>query len=329
MKVVLVVLLVLAAAFALEEKEYQTHFVNWMRQHGKSYSHENFRSRYAIFKNNLDFINNHNANPDNHRVAMNKFGDLTAIEFAAIYNGFKMPSQDKINQMPVLAYEHGMALPDSKDWRTAGAVTEVKDQGQCGSCWAFSTTGSVEGCHQITTGNLVSLSEKNLMDCSWDEGNQGCNGGLMTSAMDYIISNQGIDTEASYPYVAEDSQQCGYAKSNKGSTQASYSNIQSGSESALQQAINKAPTSVAIDASHSSFQFYSSGVYYEPSCSPSQLDHGVLGVGWGVDGSKNYWIVKNSWGTGWGNQGYIWMSRNRNNNCGIATMATIPATCGN
>jgi len=164
------------------------------------------------------------------------------------------------------------------------------------------------------------------MDCSWSQGNQGCNGGLMTSAMDYIIANKGIDTEASYPYTAQSSQNCEYSASNIGSTLASYSNVASGDENALLQAVTSGPTSVAIDASQSSFQFYSGGVYSDPNCSSTQLDHGVLAIGWGNQG-QDYWLVKNSWGTDWGISGYIMMARNDNNMCGIATMATLPQTC--
>jgi len=189
---------------------------------------------------------------------------------------------------------------------------------------AFSTTGSVEGAHFLAKGALVSLSEQNLVDCSDAQGNQGCNGGLMTQAMDYIISNKGIDTEASYPYTAQDGT-CKYSAAHIGSDLVSYTNVQQGSEADLVTKINLGPTSVAIDASHSSFQMYHSGIYYEPACSPTALDHGVLAVGYGATGSSDYYIVKNSWGTDWGMAGYINMSRNRNNNCGIATMATLPS----
>jgi len=166
------------------------------------------------------------------------------------------------------------------------------------------------------------------MDCSTAQGNQGCNGGLMTSAMDYIIKNKGIDSETSYPYVAKDGT-CKYNAANKASTLGSYSNVKAGSESELQNSVNSGPTSVAIDASQSSFQFYSTGVYYDAKCSSSNLDHGVLAVGWGSSSGSDYWIVKNSWGADWGQSGYIWMARNRSNNCGIATMATLPKTCAN
>lgn len=198
------------------------------------------------------------------------------------------------------------SIPSSWDWRVQGAVTEVKDQGQCGSCWSFSTTGSVEGCHFLANKELVSLSEQNLIDCSFSYGNQGCNGGLMTNAMQYIISNGGIDTEQSYPYTATDNGKCAYTKKNRGATLKSFHNIKQGDEQQLLEAAVKGPVSIAIDASQRSFQFYSSGVYNEPACSSENLDHGVLLVGWGtaVDGG-DYWIVKNSWSATWGQEGYI------------------------
>jgi len=318
MKAILLLAVFFTCAFALRtEKENQNLFVQWMQTHGKSYSHDEFQHRYAIFKNNQKFIDEHNTKGKTYTVAMNFLGDLTSEEYARFYLGTRATVND------AQVHEDSTAPPASWDWNTKGAVTPIKNQGQCGSCWSFSTTGSTEGCHEITTGSLASLSEQNLVDCSGSYGNEGCNGGLMTQAMQYIIANGGIDTEASYPYTAEDGT-CAYNAANSGATLTSFVNVQTGSESDLQVKTQMGPTSVAIDASQSSFQFYQSGVYNEPACSSTQLDHGVLSVGWGVSSSTPYWEVKNSWGTGCGMNGYIWMSRNLNNQCGIATMATLP-----
>jgi len=175
----------------------------------------------------------------------------------------------------------------------------------------------------LKTGKLVSVSEQQLVDCSGSYGNYGCDGGLMDYAFKYIIANKGIDTEASYPYTAQDGS-CAWNPANVGATISSYTDVTSGDEGSLTTSITKQPVSVAIDASQSSFQFYSSGVYYEPACSSTQLDHGVLAVGYGTQSGSDYYIVKNSWGSGWGSAGYIMMSRNRDNNCGIATAASYP-----
>jgi len=326
MKVFAILALLFCSALALSEVEYQNAFTNWMILNQRSYASNDFFGRYNTFKSNMDAIKSINNENRGFSVAMNKFGDLSGAEFGALYNGLVVP-QEYVHVQSFFP-ELTAPLADSKDWRTEGAVTKVKNQGQCGSCWSFSTTGSVEGCHKITTNTLVSLSEKNLMDCSKAQGNQGCNGGLMTSAMDYIIKNKGIDSEVSYPYQPVDGT-CKYNAANKASALASYTNVKSGSEADLLASVNMGPVSVAIDASQSSFQFYSSGVYYDARCSSSNLDHGVLAVGYNTDAGKDYWIVKNSWGTDWGQSGYIWMSRNRRKNWGIATMATLPKTCSN
>jgi len=312
----------LVFAVSLEES-----FGAWTRFHGKKYaSQSEFNYRFAVYKENLAFIENHNRQNLGFSVAMNKFGDLSRLEFGSIYNGLRVNATGRVSSLDAHTHNPAFILADTVDWRTKGAVTGVKNQGQCGSCWAFSTTGSVEGAWQIKKGALVSVAEQQLVDCSSSFGNYGCDGGLMDSAFQYIISRKakGIDTEDSYEYTAQDGD-CAADAGKFGSTISSFKDVQAQSEPSLQSAINTiGPISVAIDASQSSFQFYSSGVYYEKYCSSTQLDHGVLAVGYGTDSGKDYYIVKNSWGTDWGMQGYILMSRNKNNNCGIATMSSYP-----
>ena len=293
--------------------------------HSKEYKEdlEELR-RHTIWQSNKKFIDSHNSVADKfgYTLRMNEFGDLTDIEFAEMYNGYVM--RERTNTSKMFVSDRSLKLAATVDWRDKGYVTGVKNQGQCGSCWAFSTTGSLEGQHFKKTGKLVSLSEQNLVDCSDRFGNHGCKGGLMDNGFRYIKSNGGIDTEESYPYRAHD-ETCKYRSSDSGATLESYKDIERGSESDLTSASGMiGPISVAIDASHRSFRYYHSGVYYEPECSSIRLDHGVLVVGYGSEGGQDYYIVKNSWGPSWGDSGYINMSRNRRNNCGIATQASYP-----
>jgi len=258
-------------------------------------------------------------------VRMNKFGDLTNAEFVQV-NGFnKTRTMAQSNEASHFLAAANVKVPDSVDWRTQGYVTPIKDQGQCGSCWAFSAVASLEGQHFKASKKLVSLSEQNLVDCSRKFGNMGCDGGLMDQAFQYIKANQGIDTEESYTYTAQDGK-CKFNKATIGATCTGFTDLPSGDEDALMQAIATiGPISVAIDASQDSFQFYSSGIYSDENCSSEELDHGVTAVGYGTQGSgQDFYIVKNSWGTGWGDQGYIMMARNQDNMCGIATMASYP-----
>ncbi|GAB6027587.1 hypothetical protein CHUAL_001830 [Chamberlinius hualienensis] len=298
-------------------------------QYGKTYKdREEEQYRMDIYINNRLSIASHNQRYHQGLVTfemgMNKFGDLLEHEFAAIMNGFKSASNYKSKGSTYLSPSN-VVKPDKIDWRTKGYVTPIKNQENCGSCWAFSATGALEGQTFRKTGKLVSLSEQNLVDCSGDEGNEGCGGGLMTQAFDYIKINHGIDTEESYPYEGLDDD-CKFKKDKIGATDTGYTDIEKGNETQLQDAIaTNGPISVAIDASKKSFQFYKQGVYYEPLCSSENLDHGVLAVGYDIDSTgQEYYIVKNSWGTFWGIEGYIWMSRNKNNNCGIATAACFP-----
>jgi len=315
-KVLAIIVLLVGVATAFSEQEYQDAFVNWMHEFDRFYASEEFFHRYNAFKANMDYVNQWNAKKPPTVLGLTSLADLTNAEYRAIYLGTHID----VTSTYVPIFEEVTPFANTVDWRTSGAVTPIKDQGQCGSCWSFSATGSIEGSYKIKTGKLVSLSEQNLMDCSTAYGNQGCNGGLMTAAFQYVVANKGIDTEASYPYTVKQGT-CHYSTANIGATIAGYKNVAAGNEAALITAINAQPVSVAIDASHNSFQLYKTGTYYEPQCSSSRLDHGVLAIGYGSDSTGDYFLVKNSWGTGWGIQGYIQMARGKSNNCGIATQA--------
>nr|KAG5711233.1 hypothetical protein BaRGS_004877 [Batillaria attramentaria] len=286
-------------------------------------------SRRLVFIDNVKRIELHNWEYFNMKKSyyldINQFADLTFDEYKQYNKLMKRPA-NKTNTISCSQFLPPLnwGAPTSVDWRTKGYVTPVKNQGQCGSCWSFSTTGSLEGQNFRTTGKLVSLSEQQLVDCSGSFGNEGCNGGLMDQAFEYINSVGGIESEKDYPYTAQEGT-CHFQKGEVVADLYGCEDIPSGSEQKLMEAVgSQGPVSVAIDASHQSFQFYSGGVYNEPECSSSQLDHGVLVVGYGSEEGQDFWLVKNSWGTTWGDEGYVKMTRNKDNQCGIATSASFP-----
>lgn len=295
--------------------------------HGKSYNYpieEQFRMN--VYKENKKKIEEHNRAYENgevsFRMKMNQFGDLKSSEVKALMNGFKM--SPNIKRTGEVYIPISRDLPTSTDWRQKGAVTPVKDQAKCLSCWSFSATGSLEGQIYLKNGKLISLSEQNLIDCTKSYGNQGCIGGNVVASFQYIKDNKGIDTEESYPYEAHD-YICRFNRTTIGGTDKGHRSIQLGSEEDLQNAVaNVGPISVTIDASQLSFHFYSGGVYHEPHCNSTSLDHCVLVVGYGTENGQDYWLVKNSWGTSWGEKGYIKMARNKYNHCGIVSLARYP-----
>ncbi|XP_070403526.1 cathepsin S-like isoform X2 [Nothobranchius furzeri] len=216
-----------------------------------------------------------------------------------------------------------MSLPHSLDWRDEGWVTPVKTQGSCGSCWAFSAVGALEGQLKKTKGTLMSLSPQNLLDCSLKYGNNGCRGGFMSNAFHYVMKNQGINSDAAYPYEGKRGK-CKYDPKYRAANCSGYAFLPKGDEFALKVGLaNIGPISVAIDASRPKFLFYHHGVYKDHTCS-HHVNHGVLVVGYGTEKGQDYWLVKNSWGEDYGNEGYVKMARNKHNQCGIASFACYP-----
>ncbi|CAH8576032.1 unnamed protein product [Schistosoma turkestanicum] len=294
--------------------------------------HEEAR-RFFIFGANFVTMMEHNRayqeGKVSYQMGINEFSDKTDHELKNL-RGYKVTHRvTKARGSTYIRSEHTKP-PPKVDWRREGAVTEVKNQGRCGSCWAFSSTGAIEGQHYLKTKRLVSISEQQLIDCSKSYGNNGCGGGLMNLAFEYVQENGGIDSEISYPYMSgdgEDSMQCHFNATNIVAQVTGYFSIEEGDERALMDAVaTKGPISVAVNAGLPSFSAYKSGIYSDPNCKggPDDLDHGVLVVGYGEENGRSYWLVKNSWGEDWGENGYIKILKDSKNMCGIATAASYP-----
>ncbi|KAM7505977.1 hypothetical protein LguiB_004881 [Lonicera macranthoides] len=317
----------------LSEEKVSELFGLWKQKHGKVYKHaQEAEKRFENFKKNLEYILQKNSRKSGHKVGFNGFADMSNEEFREIYmSKIKKPLSNKevVSERSSLEREGhtaSCAAPTSLDWRKYGIVTGVKNQGGCGSCWAFSTTGAIEGVNALVTGELVSLSEQELVDC--DSTNEGCDGGDMDYAFEWVINNGGIDSESDYPYKAYDTR-CNITKEEetKVVTIDGYKDVEI-DENALFCAVVQQPVSVGMDGSALDFQLYTGGIY-DGECSddPDDIDHAVLIVGYGSEGGEDYWIVKNSWGTSWGVNGYIYIRRNTNLRfgvCAINAMASYP-----
>lgn len=304
------------------------HFAVWAFDHGKFYTDAGEHAmRQMVWLDNAQFVAELNAKHDSANFSMNHFGDMTHEEYLATLSPIDHDvARGVMADMTAADLPDWVSVPAAMDWRTKGAVTHVKNQGSCGSCYAFSTTGAIEGaCAIKNKAAVVSLSEQQVMDCSWEYGNNGCHGGMFDRAFYYVQRNGGIDSEQSYMYTMQESHECKYNPANKAGSVSNFYYVKQFDEDALVGVLAfKGPVAIAINAGARSMQFYRDGVYDEPDCNPMALNHGVLAIGYGQEGGKDYFLVKNSWGTQWGMGGYIKMRRNANNQCGIVTYPSIP-----
>jgi len=296
-------------------------WVHWKKSEGKAYGNNSEEKyRMNVFADNYKVVAKLNEEQTTATFALNKFADLETAEFARLYTGFNQSGNLRVRQPVVLSEEN---LSASVNWVTAGAVAAVKDQGQCGSCWAFSAVCAIESANylQKKMSSVPTYSEQQLVDCGGATGNQGCNGGLMDNAFRYVETNK-LQTEDDYPYRARD----GTCKHGTGVGSVSgLTDVTSGSPSQLKAALMMQPVSVAVEADQSPFQFYNGGVVTSSACG-QQLDHGVAAVGYGMDSAsgEEYFLVRNSWGASWGLSGYLKISTSSDNICGILSQPSYP-----
>ncbi|KAL0561132.1 hypothetical protein IC582_001552 [Cucumis melo] len=313
------------------------HFSLFKRRFGKSYAtEEEHDRRFKIFKANMRRAERHQSFDPSAIHGITQFSDLTPFEFRKAFlglRGHRLRLPVDTNAAPILPTEN---LPIDFDWRERGAVTRVKNQGSCGSCWSFSTTGAIEGANFLATGKLVSLSEQQLVDCDHecdpeeeDACDSGCNGGLMNSAFEYTLKAGGLMKEQDYPYTGTDHSTCNFDKSKIAASIANFSVVNSLDEDQIAaNLVKNGPLAIAINAVF--MQTYIGGVSCPFICS-NRLDHGVLLVGYGSAGyapirmrDKDYWIIKNSWGENWGENGYYKICRGRNI-CGVDSLVSTVA----
>ena len=299
-------------------------FNSFRERFNKNYlSKDELNTRFSVFRNNLIDILIHNADvSQNFTLGVNQFTDLTPQEFKEQYvSGLKPVGSYGCKTFSSTASD----APSSIDWRSKGVVTSVKDQGQCGSCWSFSATGAIEGAWAISKGQLVDLSEQELVDCAtgFAYSSHGCQGGIMEGGFKFVIQN-GQCSLSSYPYTAKD-EKC------KSCTAlahiSSCSDVKPNDQVSLKGAVSQQPVAVAISADSRIFQSYSSGVITSSACYTS-LNHGVLVVGYGTENDVDYWLVKNSWGPSWGSAGYVKIQKSSSTNdpgvCGISMQPSFP-----
>ncbi|EGC38873.1 hypothetical protein DICPUDRAFT_96752 [Dictyostelium purpureum] len=334
MRFVVFLVVLLFVAFAAAKNGHtieQTQFVAFQQKYNKVYSSNEYSAKFETFKANLGVIAQLNQKAKLHKsdtkFGVNEFADLSAAEFRKYYLNAQVAKPDaSLPMAPLLTEEVLETIPTAFDWRTKGAVTGVKNQGQCGSCWSFSTTGNIEGQWYLAGNTLVGLSEQNLVDCDHQcmeyDGQKscdaGCDGGLQPNAYRYVIENGGLDSENSYPYLAVTGDSCKFKSGNVAAKISNFTMIPQNETQMAGYLATHGPLAIAADAAE--WQFYIGGVFDLP-CGQS-LDHGILIVGFSAEKNifghlKPYWIVKNSWGASWGEQGYLYLGKGKNL-CGVS-----------
>ncbi|XP_069029607.1 pro-cathepsin H-like [Embiotoca jacksoni] len=305
----------------LLEEEY--HFKQWLSQHNKVYDSEEYYQRLHVFAQNKKTIDHHNAGNHSFTMGLNQFSDMTFEEFRKFY---LLTQPQNCSATKGSHVSRTGPYPEIVDWRVKGNfVTPVKNQDYCGSCWTFSATGCLESVIAITTGKLIALSEQQLNDCAKDFNNHGCLGGLPSQAFEYIKYNKGLMTEKDYPYKGQDDT-CNFKPELAAVFVRDVVNITSYDEKAMVDAVSRLnPVTFSFDAADD-FMHYKDGVYSSTRCknTADSVNHAVLAVGYGAEENGTpYWIVKNSWGTAWGKDGYFLIERGRNM-CGLAVCSSYP-----
>ena len=313
--------LLICASSTLIQPFQEKSFLNWMRSNNQFYTGDEYHLRLGIYLANSRIVQQHNKASKSFKISLNKFSTYTAAEYRTLLGEMSAISQRHVVRQ---TKRNWPAPPEQLDWRESGAVNEIVDQGSCGSCWAFGSIAGAEGCWFLSTHELLKYSEQNLVDCVTECS--GCSGGLRDKAYEYVINHQGgkFNLEKDYPYIATEST-CKFDSTKAvGGIKGYVAPTPEDEDDLLAHVAHYGPSTIGIDASGFLFSLYTSGIYDKPDdCNPYSINHGVCCVGYGEENGAKYWIVRNSWGTSWGERGYIRMVRGINI-CGVSSRAYSP-----